>query len=385
MIAPVHKPSNTVPNSAGPVLMQVPWSRPELNASESEAVDRVMASGWLGMGTVTAAAEKAVAKYIRAREAVFFNNGTSALMAAYLALDWGPGDEILVPTYTFAATVNALVVLGCRPVLLDCDPTTMNVDPKEVERVAQRHPKAKGLIFVDVGGLPCDLDGLRDVANAHHLATVEDAAEAFGAEYRNARVGARDHATIFSFHIAKQVTAVEGGAITTNDRTLAARLRRIRSHGEGDQKYIHPDIGLNFRPTDLHSAIALAQIERVDEFLKLHERYAQKYFDGLGKYVEFQKVPEYATAPGWMIFQVLCRDKRVRDQLDEHLNDAGVDTRRAFPPIHQQPYLKGRCISNGCPNADQVFDRVLSLPMGNGLREDEIDYVIDRAVEFFRK
>jgi len=364
--------------------MKVPWSRPELTQAETQAVDRVLESGWLGMGEVTEAAESAIGKYLGARNCVFFNNGTSALMAAYLAKDWGPGDEILVPTYTFAATVNSLVVMGCRPVLIDCDPGTMNLDPVEIGKVARKHPKAKGLVFVDVGGLPSDLDGIRDVARDHHLDLVEDAAEAFGGEYRNEKVGIRKHATIFSFHIAKQVTAVEGGAITTSDKALAERCRRIRSHGEGNRKYIHSDIGLNLRPTDMQSAIALAQVGRADAFLQRHQDYARRYIDGLRNVVDFQAIPDYVTQPTWMIFQILTKNRRERDRLDRHLNAAGIDTRMAFPPIHQQPYLKRRYKFGSYPNADAVFDRVISLPMGNGLREEEIDYVIDQTKSFFR-
>ncbi len=364
--------------------MKVPWSRPDLQVAETRAVERVLRSGWLGMGKVTAAAETAIARYLGARHCVFVNNGTSALLAAYLAAGWGPGDEVLVPTYTFVATVSAMVALGCRPVLIDCDPGTMNVDPAEVERVAREHPDAKGLVVVDVAGLSCDLDPLERIAAEHHLTLVEDAAEAFGGTYRGRYLGTRPHATIFSFHIAKQVTAVEGGAVVTDDRKLAEACRRLRSHGEGPQKYIHTSLGLNLRPTDLNSAIALAQVRRTSTFLRRHREYARRYQERLAPYCSFQTIPEYAGDPTWMVFQILAPDRRTRDRLEARLRRRGVQTRRAFPPMHQQPYLRERFSFGKYPHADWVYDRVLSLPMGNGIRPEEIDYVIDRTVEFFR-
>lgn len=364
--------------------MNVPWSRPDLQATETRAVERVLRSGWLGMGRVTESAESAIAQYLGARNCVFVNNGTSALLAAYLAAGWGPGDEILVPTYTFVATVSAMVAIGCRPVLLDCDPGTMNVDPEEVDRVAHEHPNAKGLVVVDVAGLPCDLDPLARIARERNLTLVEDAAEAFGGTYRGTHLGARSHATIFSYHIAKQVTAVEGGAIVTQDRRLAEVCRRLRSHGEGPHKYIHTSLGLNLRPTDLNSAIALAQVRRTTTFLRRHREYARRYQEGLAPYLGFQKIPDYAGEPTWMVFQVLAPDRRTRDRLETRLLKRGIQTRRAFPPMHQQPYLKERFVFGAYPHADWVYDRVLSLPMGNGIRSEEIDYVIDQTVQFFR-
>ncbi|MGI0052942.1 MAG: DegT/DnrJ/EryC1/StrS family aminotransferase [Thermoplasmata archaeon] len=364
--------------------MQVPWSRPDVAAAETRAIAGVLKSGWLGMGPVTEAAEAAIARFLGARHCVFVNNGTSALLAAYLAAGWGPGDEILVPTYTFIATVSAMVVLGCRPVLIDCDPATMNVDPEEVRRVAAEHPKAKGLVIVDVAGLSCDLDALGEIAQERQLTLVEDAAEAFGGTYRGGYLGARRHATIFSYHIAKQVTAVEGGAIVTQDGRIARACRQLRSHGEGRQKYIHPELGLNLRPTDINSAIALAQVRRTGTFLRRHRDHARRYREGLARFLNFQSVPEYATDPTWMVFQVLAHDRKTRDRLEAHLLKRGVQTRRAFPPMHQQPYLRRRFSFGKYPHADWVYDRVLSLPMGNGIRTEEIDYVIDQTVRFFR-
>ena len=236
------------------------WSVPDIGADEKQAVLETLDTGWLGMGPKTKLLEKELSAYTGAKHSIVVNNGTSALTTALLTLGIGPGDEVLLPTYTFVATASSVIALGARPVLVDCDAETFNIGPAQIEAAIAKHPKAKALIFVDVAGLPCDIDAIRAVAERHHLLLLEDAAEAFAGVYRSTRLGNFDHLTIFSFHIAKQVTTVEGGAIQTNRDDVVDKLRLVRSHGEGKEKYVHVELGLNFRPTDIQSSIGLAQL-----------------------------------------------------------------------------------------------------------------------------
>jgi len=364
-------------------LSKVPWSSPDIEAAELAAVQRVLDSGWLGMGPKTREFEAGISAYTGARHSIVVNNGTSALLTAFLAHGIGPGDEVLVPTYTFVATVNALLVLGATPILLDCNPSTLNVDPELVERVAAQHPKAKALVFVDVAGQPCDIVRLREIAERRGLVLIEDAAEAFGATYRGHVLGSYDHTTIFSFHIAKQLTTIEGGAVVTGDPDVAERARLIRSHGEGPQKYVHVAVGLNFRPTDIQSAIGVIQLGKVDKFLSLRDRLAHRYMEGLANELRFQEVPDYVTRPTWMIFVAFCRGYKERDAYNAWLNEHGVDTRIPWPPVHAQPFYASRAGSDRFPGADSAFSTVLSLPIGNGLSDAQIDAVIERSREYF--
>lgn len=359
------------------------WSIPDIGADEKKAVLETLETGWLGMGPKTKQFEKDLGAYTGAKHSVVVNNGTSALLTALMTLGVKPGDEILIPTYTFVATASSAIALGAKPVLVDCDPATFNVGPKEIEAALAHHPKAKGLIFVDVAGLPADIDAIRAVAERHHLWLLEDAAEAFGGVYRTTKIGNFDHLTIFSFHIAKQVTTVEGGAIQTNRDGVVDKLRLVRSHGEGKEKYVHVDLGLNFRPTDIQSAIGIAQLRKADHYIDLRNRIARLYQEKLGNHLAFQSVPAYATRPTWMILMVLARDKAERDRLNTHLNAHGVDTRIPWPPIHRQPYYVERFGATACPVADATFDRALSLPIGNALTMDDAGYVIDTVRAFY--
>ncbi len=360
------------------------WSVPDVGEDEARAVNEVLKSGWLGMGPKTKQLEQELSAYTGAKHSVVVNNGTSALLDALITLGIGPGDEVLVPTYTFVATASSVIALGAKPILVDCDPDTFNVGPKEVETVLAKHPKAKAIVCVDVAGLPCDLDALRGVAEKHHLPLLEDAAEAFAGEYRGKRLGNYDHVTIFSFHIAKQVTMVEGGAIQTNRDDLVDRLRLVRSHGEGKEKYVHVEFGLNFRPTDIQSAIGIAQLRKADRYIALRDKIARRYMHELGGHLAFQKVPDYATRPTWMIFMALAQNKEERDRLNQYLNAHGVDTRLPWPPIHRQPYFVQRFGHVECPKADATFARIVSLPIGNAMTDEDIGHVIDVVTRFYK-
>ncbi|MCI4335639.1 MAG: DegT/DnrJ/EryC1/StrS family aminotransferase [Thermoplasmata archaeon] len=362
---------------------KVYWSVPDVGADEKQAVIETLDSGWLGMGPRTKKFEKELSEFTGAKHSVVVNNGTSALLTALMTFGLQPGDEVLIPTYTFVATASSAIALGAKPVLIDCDPETFNIGPVQIEAALKAHPKAKMLLFVDVAGLPCDIDAIRTLAAQHKLLLLEDAAEAFGATYNKNPLGNYDHVTIFSFHIAKQVTTVEGGAIQTNRDDLVEKMRLVRSHGEGKEKYVHVELGLNFRPTDIQSAIGSAQLKKAGHYLELRDRIAQQYMRELGHWLTFQKVPSYATRPTWMIFMVLAKDKAQRDAFNAYLNAHGVDTRIPWPPVHHQPYFQARFPPQDCPVADRTFDRALSLPIGNAMTQSDVDYVIDVARRFF--
>lgn len=367
---------------AGAQEARIPWSVPDLGAEEREALLEVFDSGWLAMGPKTRQLEEAIQNYTGAKHAVAVNNGTSALIAALLASGVGAGDEVLVSTYTFVATVNSIFAVGARPVFLDCDLRTLNTTVPLVEAVHREHPKAKALLFVDIAGVSADLDALREYASAHHLALIEDAAEAFGTEYKGTKIGSRPHLATFSFHMAKQVSSVEGGAVVCGDAETAERLRVLRAHGEGKRKYTYVGFGLNLRPTDLLSAIALVQLRKAERFIRHRAELAQRYRESLRDSLEFQEVPSYCTRPTNMLIASLAKDEAQRDRLEAHLDRRGIDTRRTFPPVHQMKCLPGGPSSVSLPNAELAYRRVLSLPMGNALQLSDVEQVIDAIKSF---
>jgi perosamine synthetase len=362
---------------------KVPWSAPDISVDEEEAVSKVMISKWLGMGPKTRELEQNICSYVNVRNSVAVNNGTSALIASLIANGIEPGDKVLVPTYTFIATVNSVLAIGAQPILVDCDPNTFNVSAETIQDCLEKNTDVKSIIFVDVAGMPADIDAIREFAHKKNIIVIEDAAEAFGAQYKNKSVGNYDHTTVFSFHIAKQMTTIEGGAIATNDDEVAERVRLIRNHGEGKQKYVHTEFGLNLRPTDIHSAIGLAQIRKVERYIQLRKKIAEMYISDLGNYFEFQHMPDYVSRHPWMLFMCMTRDRSCRDELNSYLNNKGVDTRLPWPPANSQPYHKRRLGEIRCPNAEGVFERIISLPIGNHISESEVETVIQVVKDFF--
>jgi perosamine synthetase len=367
-----------------PKHKKVPWSIPDIGDDEKKAVVEVIESKWLGMGPKTKELEDNIRSLVGAKYCVVVNNGTSALIAALLANNIGVGDEVLVPSYTFIATINSIIAIGAKPVLVDCDKKTFNVSPEQITKTLNKHPRVKGLIFVDVAGMPADIDAIREIAVKNNLVLIEDAAEAFGAMYKNKMVGSFDHTAIFSFHIAKQVTMVEGGAIVTGDPEVAERCRLIRSHGEGTEKYIHIDIGLNLRPTDIQSAIGIVQLKKVNKYLYIREKVAKIYISELKEVLEPQYVPDYVTRHPWMLFLCLTKTKSERYSLNKFINEYGIETRIPWPPVHLQPYHRGRVGNVYCPNAEFVYEHILSLPIGNAMTESEALSVVDAIKAFYK-
>lgn len=363
----------------------IPWSTPSISLEEKEAVLSVLDSGWLTQGSVTQEFEKELCSYTGTKNAIVVNNGTSALICALLAHDIGLGDEVISPTFTFISTVNAIIATGAKPVLVDCDKSTMNTTQELVEKMISKNTKA--VIMVDVAGMPCDIDSFQDLANEYGLILIEDAAEGLGAEYRRRKIGSFDHTCVFSFHMAKQLSTIEGGCITTKDESLAKKCQMIRNYGMGAEHECEI-FGLNFKITDIQSAIGLVQIQKLEKKLCYRDKIARIYKKNLRDLVEFQNVPEYVTRHPWMIFQILTNNKKERDSLRNELCKNGVDARICWLPVHLQSYHKEIFKKNQYRNAEDIASKSLTLPIGNALSVDDVDYVISVArkqLKSFRK
>lgn len=350
----------------------IPWAPPLFGKEEHDASIKVIKSNWMTQGEVTESLEKEISRILGVKHTIMVNNGTSALQCALLSHGIRPGDEVIVPTFTFVATVNAVLSIGAKPVLVDSDLDTFNTTPEITKSYLTK--KTKAILPVDVSGMPVDIQSFRDFSKKNDITLIEDAAEGLGAEYRHKKVGSFGHATIFSFHMAKIVTAVEGGCLVTNDEQVANNARLIRSHGSA-KPYDSIQFGLNLRISDIHSAIALGQLKKLKKFLYHRNKIASIYKKYLSQ-LSFQEIPSYVTVHPYMLFAILINSKK-KDKLNLFLNKNGVETRMCWPPVHKQQYHSKLFGKMKLPNAEQIYSQIINLPMGNGLTENQAYKVID--------
>jgi perosamine synthetase len=349
---------------------------PDLSGNEKLYVNECLDSTWISSaGHFIGDFERAFADLCGAKHAIATNNGTTALHLALAALNIGPGDEVIVPVLTYIATANAVRYCGAEPVFVDVEPDTMNMDPQLFEAAITGRTRA--VIPVDLYGHPADMAAIVEIADRHGILVVEDSAEAHGAEINGSRVGSFGRATAFSFFGNKILTTGEGGAVTTDDDALAARLRLLRGQGmDVERRYWFIDVGFNYRMTNIAAAIGLAQLERFDESLNRRDRIATQYDDLLG------------TVPGVALPGSRAGVRRVnwiytvtvdgismeqRDQLIVDLAADGIETRPVFHPLHHlPPYLQPLA---SYPVAERLGATGISLPTHVGLTEDDINSV----------
>jgi len=359
-------------------IRKVSWTTPNIGNQEEEAVLEVVKSGWMTQGRQTELFEKEICDYIGCKNAIVVNNGTAALIAALLAHGINKNDEVIVPSYTFIATVNSVLLLGAKPILVDCDKKTFNVTPQLVEEKITK--KTKAIIVVDYGGMPVDIDSFRDLSKNRDVILIEDGAQSIGAQYKHKKVGNFDYTTTFSFHMAKLCTTIEGGCVLTNDNELAQKVFMVRNHGM-QKKYEHKTFGLNLRINDIQSAIGRVQLKKIEKHLELRNKLAKMYIDQLNDKYEFQHIPDYVTRHPWMLFGLLTNPKE-RDELNQMLNNHGIETRICYKPTHTQEYHRKLFPNLKLPNTDFIASRVINLPMGNAMKEKDAQYVIDTIQKF---
>jgi len=350
---------------------KISWAEPCIGKEEYNAIQKVMNSNWLTQGPITKKLEKKISQFVGSKYAVVTNNGTSSLICSLLAHGIGPKDEVIVPSFTFIATVNAILSVGAKPVLVDCNSKTFNTDVDIVKKKVTK--KTKAIIPVDVSGMPIDVDQFRDFAEEKNIILIQDSAEGLGAKYKQKKLGSFGHSTIFSFHMAKVVAGIEGGCIVTNDSEIAEKARLIRSHGDVNQ-YDHRLFGLNFRISDLHSIIIIEQLKKINKFLNNRQIIAKIYKDELNDF-EFQEIPDFVSCHPYMLFAILT-PKKIRDNLNKYLGKNGIETRICWPPVHKQ-FFHSQIFKNKFPNSEDIYSKIINLPMGNGLTVENTLYVIE--------
>jgi perosamine synthetase len=333
---------------------------PDVGAAELDAVAEVLESGMLTMGPRVEEFEAGLAQACEVEHAVAVSSGTAALHLAVLALGLEPGDEVLVPAYTFPATANVCALLGLRPVLVDVDPVTMNVDPSRIEV----GPRAKAIVAVHLFGRPAALDELPG-----ELALIEDAAGALGARRRGRACGGLGRAGCLSFHPRKIVTTGEGGAVTTDDAAFAEAVRSMRHHGwnGGDM----PSPGLNYRLSDILCAVGIPQVARLDELLATRTRIADGYTERLRDLPVTVPRADDGDIHGWQAYVVQIDD---RDRVLAELRAQGIEAQIGTYALH----LLGAYRDQGdFPGAKAAFERALALPFHTRLTESDLDRVAE--------
>jgi len=352
----------------------IPISKPFIGEAEKQAVLEVLDSGMLVQGPRTAKLEEKFAAVCGTQHAIATSSGTTALHTALLAHGIGPGDEVITTPFTFIASVNGIIYTGARPVFVDIEEDTFNINPALIE--AAITPRTKAILPVHLYGYPCDMDAILDIARRHNLVVIEDAAQAIGATYQGQPVGSFGLGC-FSLYATKNVMCGEGGMITTNDDAIAEQCRMMRNHGM-KRRYYHDMLGYNFRMTDLHAAIGLAQMERLAEFTAKRRANAA-YFNAHITSVVTPKVRE-GYGHVWHQYTIRVDHGRDRNAAVKQLNTAGIGTGIFYPvPAHQQGYVREIVGEVSLPVAEQLAQEVISLPVHPALTLAELDRIVSEV------
>ncbi|MDQ3920257.1 MAG: DegT/DnrJ/EryC1/StrS family aminotransferase [Acidobacteriota bacterium] len=368
--------------------MRIPLSAPDVTEREIAAVAEVLRTPHLSLGPKLAEFERDVAAYAGTRHAVAVNSGTSGLHLCVRALGIKAGDEVITTPFSFVASANALLYEGARPVFVDIDPLTLNLDPLKIEAAVT--PRTGAIMVVHVFGRPAEMGGITALAERYGLKVIEDACEAIGAEYGGRKVGALGDAGVFAFYPNKQITTGEGGVIVTDDEQVAARARLLRNQGRDPAAgwFEHVELGYNCRLSDINCALGVEQLRRIEDILRLRESVALRYEERL-KDEPRLLLPESYVAGGrvsWFVYVVRLAERfrrAQRDRVVEELREQGIGCGRYFAPIHLQPlYVRSFGYREGhFPHAERSAERAIALPFFNRITEAQQDEVCQRLVE----
>jgi perosamine synthetase len=353
-------------------------SSPDIEAADIEAVTEVLRSDRLALGPRMREFETRLAAYVGAGHAVAVSSGTAALHLIVKALEIGPGDEVLVPSFSFVATANAILYEGATPVFVEIEPEAYTISPEDLERKIT--PRTRAIMVVDVFGHPARWDAIQAVAAAHGLDVIDDACEALGAEYAGARLGRLGRAAAFAFYPNKQLTTGEGGMIVTDDAELAARARSLRNQGRAETgAYLeHERLGYNYRMSELQAALGVSQLARIEKLLARRAHVAELY-DELLRGVPRIRTPQVApnVRISWFVYVVTLEPGLERDDVMRELEARGVPVRAYFPPIHRQPYIRNRLGAEpeSLPLTESVAGRTLALPFHGKMERAEVELV----------
>lgn len=359
----------------------IPIAEPSIGKEEEKLVVEGLRSGWISsIGKYIQAFEKEFAKFVGVKYAVTTSNGTAALHLALAALDLGPEDEVIVPSMTFVATANAVVYTGAKPVFVDSELESWNIDPEKIKE--KINPRTKAIIPVHLYGHPANMGPILSIARKYSLAVIEDAAEAHGALYRSKMVGSLGDISCFSFFGNKIITTGEGGMVVTNNKLLADKVKMLRDHGVSKRRrYYHSHLGFNYRMTNLQAAIGLAQMKKVKDIIKRKREIATLYSEGLKDLADIVLQPEAKWAKNvyWMYSLLIPKKgKKNRDFLAKELKKNKIDSRPFFFPIHRLPRYK---VNEKFAVADFLAQTGLNLPSSPNLKDEQIQYICEKIIK----
>ncbi|MBZ5681562.1 MAG: DegT/DnrJ/EryC1/StrS family aminotransferase [Acidobacteriia bacterium] len=374
--------------------VEIPFHRAAIGQDEIDAVTAVLRSGWLTTGPKALEFEREFARYVGCQYAISVNSCTAALQLALDAIGLKPGDEVLLPTYTFAATGEVVTYFGARPVLCDSVCGGFNVDAADMERRITE--KTRAVIAVHIAGDPCDLNAIHQIAQRRHLHVIEDAAHALPASYCGRRVGSISELTAFSFYATKTITTGEGGMLATDNELYATRARNMRLHGisgdawkryskEGQWYYQIVAPGYKLNLTDLAASIGLVQLAKADSLWKRRSEIAKRYLEAFSDMEELEMPPVSAdTIHAWHLFILRIRPEKLaitRKDFIGRLKAAGIGTSVHFIPLHLHPFYAATYSyqPGAFPNAEDSYSRCMSLPLFPGMTEAEVEYVVSRV------
>jgi len=356
----------------------ISMSSPDLEGSDVQAVSDVLGSGRLALGPHAEEFERLIAEYVGVDHCIAVSSGTAALHLIVAALGIGAGDEVLVPSFTFAASVNAFLYEGAAPVFVDIEPDTYNIDPADLER--RITPSTKAIMAVDVFGHPAEWDEILRIVDKHGLKVIDDSCEALGAEFKGRKLGAFGDAAAFAFYPNKQITTGEGGMIATDNAEVARLCRSLRNQGRAEMGawLEHERLGYNYRMDEMSAALGVSQFKRIDDFLERRERVARRYTERL-QGLDWVRPP--AAKPhvrmSWFVYVVTLAERLQRDEVMRQMEAQGVPARGYFSPVHLQPYILKRFGSRvDLPVTEEIAQRTIALPFHNKLSDEQIDQVV---------
>ncbi|MBI5412972.1 UDP-4-amino-4,6-dideoxy-N-acetyl-beta-L-altrosamine transaminase [Candidatus Peregrinibacteria bacterium] len=372
----------------------IPYGKQTIDEADILAVIETLKSDWLTQGPKVIEFEKKLAEYCGVKYAVVVNNGTAALHLAYFVAGLKSDDEIILSPLTFAATANAALWQGAKPVFVDVNPKTGNIDPKLIEEKITN--KTRVITPVDYTGRPADLDTIKAIAEKYNLIVVEDACQAFGASYKNKKVGSISDLTVFSFHPVKTITTGEGGAVLTDNENYYKKMKMFVTHGMTKQNFVNESegewymemqmLGMNYRLTDIQCTLGLSQLKKADYFVRSRRIIAEFYNDVFKDFKNiFLPTPDsFVEQSSWHLYVIRLAEKLVnsRAEIFKKLRAKGIGVQVHHLPVYYHPYYQDLKYRKGiCPVAENFYDKAISLPIYPSLSKDEQQFVIKQILD----